>query len=292
MWTKENRNRRCLTGTFLLLPILPTILYPGQSHPVVNSPVSQSAIVHELASDVSNLPPEAQSPDDEPWAIQAFGTMREAIGMGKHQGRIILQDLIVKPNFFAVGALEGLGGEITIHDGEVFVTRVDNAGNLQTLADGDAAAMQATLLLGAYVSEWVSISVPHNVPPDEADEFLRIQAKNHGIDTRRPFPWTVAGPLLSVHVHVINGACPVHARRNQQTIPAAQRPFDWHTETLSGTVVGIYAPDAAGRMTHPGSSVHAHLIFTNEGERATGHLERVGFASGAVLRLPKSVNAP
>ena len=292
MWTTENRNRRCLTGPFLLLPILPTILSPGQSHPVVNSPVSQSAIVHKLANDVSNLPPEAQSPADEPWAVQAFGTMREAIGMGKHQGRVILRDLIVKPNFFAVGALEGLGGEITIHDGKVFVTRVDNAGNLQTLAEGDGAAMQATLLLGAYVSEWVSIFIPHDVPPEEVDNFIRTEAKFQGIDTQRPFPWTVEGSLSSIHVHVIHGACPVHARRNQQTIPAAQRPFDWHTKTLSGTVVGIYAPDAAGRMTHPGSSVHAHLIFTYDGERATGHLEKVGFASGAVLRLPKSVSAP
>jgi len=80
----------------------------------------------------------------------------------------------------------------------------------------------------------------------------------------------------------------VHARRNNLVIPQSQQPFDLLADELPGRVVGIFATNAAGRMTHPGSSVHAHLIFEVESEKsATGHLEQFGIKAGSTLKIPK-----
>jgi hypothetical protein len=54
--------------------------------------------------------------------------------------------------------------------------------------------------------------------------------------------------------------------------------------------VGVFAADSVGELTHPATSTHVHLIFEERdtGRLVTGHLERVGLAAGAVLKLPKS----
>ncbi|TWU64568.1 hypothetical protein V7x_01120 [Crateriforma conspicua] len=60
--------------------------------------------------------------------IVQYGTMHEAIGKQQHQGRVLLNDLSSKKHFHGVGALEGLAGEVTIDDGQVYVTSLDDEG--------------------------------------------------------------------------------------------------------------------------------------------------------------------
>ena len=59
--------------------------------------------------------------------------------------------------------------------------------------------------------------------------------------------------------------------------------------SVRGTVVGVYAENSVGNLTHPGTSMHSHLVFTDpsSGLKVTGHLERLGLRSGSQLRLPK-----
>lgn len=55
--------------------------------------------------------------------IVQYGTMHEAIGQQRHQGRVQLTKLIETPHIFGVAALARLGGEVTIVDGSVTMTR-------------------------------------------------------------------------------------------------------------------------------------------------------------------------
>lgn len=223
----------------------------------------------------------------EKFKIQSFGTMREAIGLGQNQGRVNLGRLAQQPHFFAVGALAGLRGEITIFDSKIFVSTVNPSGELSTAIGEDADALQATLLIGAQVVKWTEHQVPQDITFEKLDQFIADVAGQQGLDINQPIPFVIEGNLSDVHVHVINGACPVHSKRNQLEIPATQKPFDQESNELSGQVVGIFAANAAGRMTHPGTQVHAHLIFKTDADQiATGHLEKFGARSGAVLRLP------
>jgi hypothetical protein len=55
---------------------------------------------------------------------------------------------------------------------------------------------------------------------------------------------------------------------------------------VQGRLVGSFARDAAGVLTHHGSWVHVHAIVDLD-PIFTGHVESTGIAAGAVLRVPE-----
>lgn len=218
--------------------------------------------------------------------LLVVGGMHEAIGQKQHQGRISLNDILAKPHFYGVGALEGLQGEITIADSAAMVTTVGQDGQCQSLPPAGA---QATMLVGQSVEAWESTVIPETVAHDRFDNVIRSAASRARLDGSKPFVFLVEGEFVNVRLHVIHGACPIHARMKKIALDPAQQPFELDAERVKGTLVGVYAEDAVGRLTHPATSVHAHLVYTDSktGERVTGHLEQVGLAAGATLRLPK-----
>ena len=215
-----------------------------------------------------------------------YGDMHDAIGQKQHQGRVAMADIVNRPNFYGVGALAGLQGEITILDSVATVTSVAPDGRLQARRLAD---LQATLLAGQSVEDWTSLMLDEAVSHEHLDETIAAAATDAGLDIATPFMFTIDGEFTDVRLHVINGACPVHARIKNTELAQSERPFELETERLTGALVGVYAADAVGRLTHPATSTHTHLIYEDHetGERVTGHLERVGLAPGAVLRLPK-----
>lgn len=215
-----------------------------------------------------------------------FGEMHVAIGQQEHGGRVRLGDLVKRPHFYAVAALEGLTGEVTIHNGQVTVTTVQE-GRLQP-AEGSLLEKQATLLVGAYVPSWKEVQVANDVAPEKFDAFVENVAQEVGIATDTPFVFTVQGDLLSVRMHVINGACPIRARMKKIRLPKEQQPVESEMAEVTGTVVGVFAKDAVGRLTHPATSMHGHVLVRDPatGNTVTGHLEQVGIKKGSVLRVP------
>jgi alpha-acetolactate decarboxylase len=218
-----------------------------------------------------------------------FGTMHEAIGQQQHQGRVRFSDLLKHPHFYGVAALEGLHGEATIFDGNITVTTVDDQGQLLPVKFA-ASAKQATLLVGAYVDMWTERPLPDDIAAERFDQFVADMAAKADVIVEKPFVFTIEGDVMDVRLHVINGACPIHARLKKVEIPKAQQPFEAELKKIKGTIVGVYAKDAVGRLTHPATSTHVHLLFVDpaSGEKVTGHVEQIGVRKGAVLRLPKS----
>ncbi len=216
-----------------------------------------------------------------------YGGMHETIGQRQHHGRVGLAEIMKRPHFYGVGALEGLRGEITIQDSVAVVTGVTPDGRLQPLAPAD---LQATLLVGQSIGEWTSMTLTEAVSHDRFDETIATTAARIGIDTAAPFMFVVDGEFTDVRLHVINGACPVHARMKNLRLDPRDRPYELEAERMTGTLVGVYAADAVGKLTHPATSTHVHLIYEDRdtGQIITGHLERVGLAAGAVLKLAKS----
>lgn len=214
-----------------------------------------------------------------------YGGMHEAIGQRRHHGRVGLAEVVDRPHFHGVGALEGLGGEITILDSVAVVTEVAPDGRPQALSPADR---KATLLVGQSIAEWTSLTLGEAIPHDRFDETVAATAAGAGVDRAAPFAFVIEGVFTDVRLHVINGACPIHARLKNLALDENQRPFELEVQRLAGTLVGVYAADAVGELTHPATSTHAHLVYADPetGERVTGHLERVGLASGARLKLP------
>jgi acetolactate decarboxylase len=218
--------------------------------------------------------------------ISQYGEMRVVLGQGRHEGRIRLGELTKRSHCYAVGALEGLAGEVTVLDGKIVVTRVDEAG--RPVADSaEPKDAQAAMLVAAYVSRWSERRIDDSVSTEEFESFLRRSARAAGLDVSKPFPFMIEGDLTALEMHVINGACPMRARRLGRELPAAQQPYRGSMAQTEGRLIGIYAEGAAHRLTHHGTETHTHALLKNkEGKMLTGHVERVGVSAGAVLRLP------
>ncbi|QDU42747.1 hypothetical protein Mal52_12140 [Symmachiella dynata] len=215
-----------------------------------------------------------------------YGRMREVIGMQKHHGRIALAEATSQPHLYAVGALEGLTGEVTVLDGAVVATTVDEAHQLQPVDVNPE--IQATLLVGNHISAWTDHTVSKAVPSEEFDAYIEQLASEQGIDTSKPFVFTASGDFIDVRLHVIQGACPVHAKLHGVELSENEKPFEGSFPRLTGTLVGVFAKNAAGELTHPDTSTHTHVVFNepNSDARVTAHVEQTGLDEGAVIRLP------
>jgi alpha-acetolactate decarboxylase len=217
-----------------------------------------------------------------------IGQVREAIGQGQSGGRIRLGDVAEREHFFGVGAVAALGGEVTVEDSQIRATRVGADGRPEPIP-GDQRAIAATFLFGASVTDWLRFPLDDAVPADDCNATIGNYVNRAGIDAAEPTVFRVVGTFRDVRVHVINGACPLHARRAGLTLDERQRPFEATYESISGTIVGVYAKGKAGVLTHPGTSTHMHLIYVEPrtGATVTAHVEQIGFGPGCVLMLPK-----
>lgn len=222
----------------------------------------------------------------QPKLVQ-FGSMHETIGMQQHQGRVSLGELLKRSHFYGVGALEKLQGEISIIDSRAIISTVEPTGS-PTVVSENAHELQATLLVGAEVPQWTSVEIPKELTGEALDSWIQIQAEQHGLDTRKPFPFMIEGEVTDLRYHIIHGACPVHAKRNDKALPDNCKPFVKELSSVQAKVVGVFALHAAGKITHPGTSMHAHIVHLDEQNReTTGHLEQFSVGSDAKLMLPK-----
>ncbi len=220
-----------------------------------------------------------------PIEVRQYGQMHEVLGGAATEAhaRIALAEAVSRPHAYAVGALEGLAGEVTIADGEAYVSRAAGA---ELRAEGPSATPidKAALLTLAHVSRWREVRIERALAGDELEDFIADSARRQGINVDRPFPFLIDGEVPDLKVHVINGKCPMKpGAQMSETHEPWRHQFDHPTRAA---IVGFHATDSAGKLTHPGTRVHAHVTFLLDGRTVTAHVERMAVAGGSVLRLP------
>ena len=220
---------------------------------------------------------------EAPWdgEVQRWGTLREVLRLGKTEARVDLSAAVRRAHAYGIGALAGVEGEVLVHDGAVWVSRVD-AGALRTRRLSQPGAEQATLLALAHVPAWTAITVERAVGTDELGAWVAAEARRVGLDPERPFPLLVEGELTGLAMHVLNGACPF-AEELPPDSPRA--PARRAADRARGLLVGFYSQEEPGLLTHHGSLTHLHALLEGA-EPLMGHVDAVGLAPGAVVRLP------
>jgi len=223
-------------------------------------------------------------------AFLRYGTMHEAIGQGRSQGRVAIADVCAEPHIYALGALAGLAGEVTILDSQPVLTGVSPSGRPVPFPPADA---QATMLAGRSVPAWDASVLHTSVPAADFDATITAALRNTRLDVAQPTVFLLEGEFTDVRLHTLNGACPVHARMKAVELPPESRPFELETATLRGTLLGIHAVDSVGKLTHPATTTHAHLVYRDPqtGDQVTAHVERAGVAAGAALKLPRTAES-
>lgn len=209
--------------------------------------------------------------------IEQYGSMHEAIGRQQHHARVNIEQLTQKKGFTAVGALEELNGEVTILDGEAIVTGVNNQGEPSSIPKD----LKATLLVGAKVNFWKEVEIPNEMSRKEFETWLAGQTLTS------PSMFKLQGKIKNIRLHVLNGACPVHARMNKLKLSPEKTPYEGNFKELSATLVGVYAKDAVGKLTHPDTNIHTHIVYKSKrGEDLTGHLEDFSLGKNTKIFLP------
>ncbi|MBT7640275.1 MAG: hypothetical protein HN598_07300 [Planctomycetes bacterium] len=210
--------------------------------------------------------------------VEQYGGMRDVLRMGNTQSRISFAEMRQQPHAIGVGALTGLEGEITVFDGQIFVaTTPDGIRASTTSADTNPGS--ATLMTLAHVKTWHQDPLPDSPSLEQSIEEV---ARSHGIDTDKPFPFFIEGVASSYQIHVINGYCPVAT----PDLAPEDQPWRQHGASTALRVVGFFARDQHGVMTHHGSNLHIHAIIVNGDEWISGHLDEVEMAEGATLSVP------
>jgi len=227
----------------------------------------------------------AEEQGQSPNMVQ-YGSMHDTIGKRDHKVRVDLADILKITHFYGVGAVAGLKGEITILDSEAIVTAVNEATKPAVQFRPD---IKAAMLVGQSVPAWIEVAFDKDVAPGEMDDAIAKIAAASGVDISLPFMFVIEGECMNVRLHIINGVCPIRARMKKERISDEQDPFEFKTDQVKGTVVGVFASDSVGDLTHPDSSQHSHLVYMDpaSGQRVTGHLEQYGIKKGTKLKLPK-----
>jgi hypothetical protein len=209
--------------------------------------------------------------------VKHWGGMREVLRNGKTQGRVELSE-VVGSTSFAVGALEGLAAEITVIAGEIHLAEVrqvdgQDVYNVRTANAGE----QATLFVIADVQTWTEHEMPPVADIASLEASVKSIAAANGQDVTQPFPFRVEGTAADVDLHVLNHSCPI-------ANPDGPAPWRHTSKNQRATLIGFYAQDAAGLLTHHGQSSHIHAILPTKG--ISGHLDAISFIQITRLFLP------
>lgn len=218
--------------------------------------------------------------------FEQYGSMHEVIGRQEHQARVSLKEFSRSKDYIGLGAIEKLQGEITIVDGNIIATTVSNSGT--AIPFETKGEIKATMLFAQKVTSWRKIKIEKDMNGKKFEEWLTQQIKIANLHNKKKFMFKVEGEFLNIRTHVINGVCPVHARKNKVDIPDSKKPYEKTFKRKSGSLIGVYAPNSTGKITHPATNIHAHFVFKNEKNKyITGHIETNDFAKGSLLYLPK-----
>ena len=183
------------------------------------------------------------------------------------------------PNFYALGALEYLQGEIQIINSKSYITSV----NKNSLKYDKTLSKKAALLVYAEVPEWKNFKLPKDIATeDEFEKFLLQVAGENNIDIETPFPFLLEGIAESFSWHVINW-------RKNDTIHSHKKH---KTSGLYGTIndknvtmLGFYSNKHHGIFTHHETNFHVHVMMKGNG--VSGHVDEFRLSEGMILKIPK-----
>ena len=217
-------------------------------------------------------------PTNDMWEVENHGVLREIMQEQKIGANADLKDFENMPNLYALGALEGLSGEILIVDGKPF-NGIANQGNLVFDKSFDK---KATLLVSSQVDEWEIITLKETFKNlKELQAMILAQGKATGIDVLKPFPFMIKGDFQRIDWHVIN-AKEAKSQNHEAYKTAGLNGSEAYTDAR---ILGFYSSQHEGIFTHHGSYVHLHFLSADES--TMGHVDELVQLGVVELFLPK-----
>lgn len=191
---------------------------------------------------------------------------------------IDLDTLSRKKHLYALGAFEGLQGEVQIFDGVSQSSRVKDS----MVVIENAIEDSASLLVYSQVEKWVENSSFFFASKTDLDSLLMNEAKKVGLDTEKPFPFILDGKVSELQWHVINWnpKDSVHTNKKHQ-----ESGLNGVAKNENVRILGFYSNKHKAIFTHHSSNVHMH--FTSKDQSLAGHVDGLKIKDSIILKLPK-----
>ena len=220
--------------------------------------------------------------DSRTWdgAVEVHGALRAMLHEGQTGSMVSLDSILPDSSLVALGALANLAGEITVVDGEVYLSYPE--GNESTRTEVTrATATGAALLVTAAVPTWQSLRIEHAIRFEELDDQIEILATAAGIEAKR-FPFLLVGDFEDLQWHVIDGTRLNAGESTHQDHLSAS--VQSQRSRASATLVGFYSDRDQGVFTHMGSKTHIHCVVAEP--VSAGHVDHVSVPAGTTVKFP------
>jgi acetolactate decarboxylase len=208
--------------------------------------------------------------------VQVIGEMRRMFTAHDIGANVELARINKHPHLYALGPVAGLRGEVTVLDGQVFVSAV-NGNQPKVTID---PAVKTVFLVYSYVPAWRSVKIPANiVTENDLASFLEAQMPK---DTRSAFRVRGTAETARYHIQNYKGA----AKDLTHKAHDEAKSF-YELENAPVELLGFFTnrEEDGGTFVHMGQTTHVHLI--SEDRKHMGHLESIRLRFGAELLLPQ-----
>lgn len=210
--------------------------------------------------------------------VQHKGVLKEIMMMGQLQARADLKDYEQIPNFYALGAIEGLAGEVLIINGKPFNGKVLG----DSLMIQNNFDLKAALLVSSQVEEWDTLSFELEI--NDLNELQELIPSRLSHKPSQAFPFQILGSTGSLNWHVINA--PGASSQNHDAYKASGLSGLISNEPVQ--ILGFYSENHEGIFTHHGSYLHMHFIDIKK--QTMGHVDYFKWSGTMQFLIPKSLN--
>jgi alpha-acetolactate decarboxylase len=213
--------------------------------------------------------------------FKAYGHFQNMIKSKNLEARVALEPLnLDTKGTYAVGAFSHATGEITVFDGEFFMsygkTGLDKV--FKSIKKDESSMLLATMRPKKFYDGGL-------IDEEMIDVFfydeLEERASEAKIDMTKPFMFILEGEFSEVTWHIINGKNtdkPIAGKKFKMM----KKLFSKH-DKIKGKVIGFYHKGPQGIFTHPGENYHGHFI-SQDGSQA-GHIDTFSVTEGMSLQL-------
>ena len=215
---------------------------------------------------------------DVNFKVEYNGALKNIMRKGDISAQVDLTDFLEFENFYALGAVENLKGEILILDSKPFVSSVLDG----SLVINNSFRYKATLLVYASVDNWTSSAIPDRIITyEDLQKYIEMTAKENGINTNEPFPFLISGVAESLDWHVIDWKDGDTEHSHEKHINSGPHGTMTNQEI---EVLGFYSKSHHSIFTHHTTNMHLHMRTTDN--RTAGHVDGLTIGRGMILKLP------
>lgn len=190
-----------------------------------------------------------------------------------------LNDFKDVEHLYALGAVEGLKGEILVLDGNPYISSVQD----EQLAIDNSFNYKASLIVNTSISDWDEYNIDNVVfTYEELEKFISMTAEKNGIDITEPFPFLLKGTADTLIWHVINWPEGDNDHTHEKHINSGLHGTHYNTNV---EILGFYSDSHHAIFTHHTTNMHLHFISSDKTK--TGHVDGLTLGEGMKLLLPK-----